>query len=81
MHFLLKEYESTLSEKRRRNPVDYVSTYPRQRTWDQRKAMKNMAKALWPSDVPPESMVGLADLLKAARRRFELWKTLMWNAT
>ena len=49
-----------------------------ERAW---KAMKNMAKALWPSDVPPESMVGLADLLKAARRRFELWKTLMWNAT
>ena len=40
-----------------------------------RKAMKNMAKALWPSDVPPESMEGLADLFKGARRRFELWKT------
>ena len=40
-----------------------------------RKAMKNMAKALWPSDAPPESMEGLADLFKGARRRFELWKT------
>lgn len=39
-----------------------------------RKAMKNMAKALWPSDAPPESMEGLADLFKGARRRFELWK-------
>ena len=39
------------------------------------KAMKNMAKALWPSDVPPESMEGLADLFKGARHRFELWKT------
>ena len=40
-----------------------------------RKAMKNMAKALWPPDVPPESMEGLADLFNGARRRFELWKT------
>ena len=40
-----------------------------------RKAMKNMAKALWPSDVPPESMEGLADLFKGAWRHFELWKT------
>ena len=40
-----------------------------------RKAMKNMAKALWPSDVPPESMERLADLFKGARRRFKLWKT------
>ena len=35
-----------------------------------RKAMKNMAKALWPSDVPPESMEGLADLFNGAWRRF-----------
>ena len=34
-----------------------------------------MAKALWPSDVPPESMEGLADLFKGARCRFKLWKT------
>ena len=40
-----------------------------------RKAMKNMVKALWPSDVPPESMEGLADLFKGARCQFELWKT------
>ena len=33
-----------------------------------------MVKALWPSDVPPESMEGLANLFKGARRRFELWK-------
>ena len=39
-----------------------------------RKPMKNMAKALWPSDVPPESMEGLADLFKGARHHFELWK-------
>ena len=39
------------------------------------KAMKNMAKALWPSDVPPESMEGLADLFQGAWRQFELWKT------
>ena len=39
------------------------------------KAMKNMAKALWPTDVPPESMEGLADLFKGAWRWSELWKT------
>jgi hypothetical protein len=33
-----------------------------------------MAKALWPSDAPPESMADLASLFKGARRRFELWK-------
>ena len=38
------------------------------------KAMKSMVKALWPSDAPPESMEGLANLFKGARRRFELWK-------
>ena len=36
--------------------------------------MRNMAKALGPSDDPPESMEGLAYLFKGARRRFELWK-------
>jgi hypothetical protein len=40
-----------------------------------RKAMRNMAKALWPSDAPPESMEGLANLFKGAQRHFELWKT------
>ena len=40
-----------------------------------RKAMNSMVKALWPSDAPPESMEGLADLFMGARRRFELWKT------
>ena len=34
-----------------------------------RKAMRSMAKALWPSDAPP-----LANLFKGAQRRFELWK-------
>ena len=43
-----------------------------ERAW---KAMKNMAKALWPSDAPPESMQGLADMFKGARHCFELWKT------
>ena len=33
-----------------------------------RKAMKNMATALWPSDVPPESMEEFTDLFKGARR-------------
>ncbi|XP_044396375.1 uncharacterized protein [Triticum aestivum] len=40
-----------------------------------RKAMKSMVKALWPSDTPPESMEGLTNLFKGARRRFELWNT------
>ena len=40
-----------------------------------RKAMKNMAKALWTSDTPTESMEGSASLFKGARHRFELWKT------
>ena len=39
-----------------------------------RKSMRSMVKALWPSDTPPESMEGLANLFKGARRRFELWK-------
>jgi hypothetical protein len=36
--------------------------------------MRNMAKALWPSDPPPGSMEELVNLFKGARRRFELWK-------
>ena len=39
------------------------------------KAMRSMGKVLWPSDTLPESMEGLANLFKGARRRFELWKT------
>ena len=39
-----------------------------------RKAMRNMAKALWPSDSPPGMMEELANLFKGARLRFELWK-------
>ena len=41
-----------------------------------RKAMKNIAKALWPSDSPPGMMGELAELFKGARLRFELWKAL-----
>lgn len=40
-----------------------------------RKAMKNMAKALWPSSTPPKSMKGLADVFKGAQHCFEMWKT------
>ena len=39
-----------------------------------RKAMRNMAKALWPSDSPPGLMGELAELFKGARLRFEQWK-------
>ena len=39
-----------------------------------RKAMKSVAKALWPSDVPPESMAELASRFKGAQQRFQLWK-------
>src|SRR5215216_5285969 len=40
-----------------------------------RKAMRSMAKALWPSYTPPESMEGLVNLFKGVRRWFKLWKT------
>ena len=36
--------------------------------------MKSMAKALWPSDAPPDSMAELASRFKGARCRFDLWK-------
>ena len=39
-----------------------------------RKAMRNIAKALWPADSPPGSMEELVNLFKGARRRFALWK-------
>ena len=39
-----------------------------------RKAMRNIAKALWPADSPPRSMEELVNLFKGARRRFGLWK-------
>ena len=32
-YFDLKKHGNTLSEIRRRNPMDYTSTYPRQCTW------------------------------------------------
>ena len=39
-----------------------------------RKAMKSMVKALWPTEVSPESMTELASRFKGARRRFDLCK-------
>lgn len=39
-----------------------------------RKAMRNIAKALWLADAPPGGMEELVTLLKGARRRFGLWK-------
>ena len=39
-----------------------------------RKAMRNIAKALWPADSPPGSMEELVNLFKGARCRFALWK-------
>ena len=37
-----------------------------------RKAMRNIAKALWPADSPPGSMEELVNLFKGARCRFGL---------
>ena len=39
-----------------------------------RLAMQSVAKALWPSASPLESMEELVQLFKGARRRFLLWK-------
>jgi hypothetical protein len=39
-----------------------------------RKSMKNMVKALWPTEVTPDDMAELANRFKGARRCFELWK-------
>ena len=39
-----------------------------------RKAMRSVAKALWPSASPPGSMEELVKLFKGAWRRFRLWK-------
>ena len=38
------------------------------------QAMRNVAKALWPSASPPGSMEELVELFKGARRRIRLWK-------
>ena len=38
------------------------------------KAMRNMDKALWPSDSPPEIMEELVNLFKGACCHFQLWK-------
>jgi hypothetical protein len=55
-------------------PQEEVSTYDGNllkelsKTYEKaRKAIKSMAKALWPSDAPPESMAGLASRFKGAR--------------
>ena len=37
-----------------------------------RRAMRSVAKALWPSTSPPGSMEELVTLFKGARRRFKL---------
>ena len=37
------------------------------------QAMQSIAKALWPSASPPESMEELVKLFRGARRRFLLW--------
>ena len=39
-----------------------------------RKAMRNIAKALWPTHSPPGSMEELVNFFKGARRHFGLWK-------
>ena len=39
-----------------------------------RKAMRNIAKALWPADSPPGSMEELVNLFKGARHLLALWK-------
>jgi hypothetical protein len=39
-----------------------------------RKAMKNMVKALWPTEVAPDDMAELANRFKGAQQRFDLWK-------
>ena len=38
------------------------------------QVMQGVAKALWPSASLPESMGELVQLLKGARRCFQLWK-------
>ncbi|XBJ00892.1 hypothetical protein VPH35_020671 [Triticum aestivum] len=39
-----------------------------------RQVMRGVAQALWPSDSLPEVLGELAEKLKGARRRFQLWK-------
>ena len=39
-----------------------------------RKAMRNIAKALWPADSTPGSMEELVNLFKGARHLLALWK-------
>ena len=37
-----------------------------------REAMKNMVKALWPTEVAPDDMAELANRFKGALRRFKV---------
>ena len=39
-----------------------------------RQAMRGIAQALWPAQSVPEGLGELAEKLKGARRRFQLWK-------
>ena len=39
-----------------------------------RQVMQGIAQALWPSIFIPEGLGELAERLKGARRRFQLWK-------
>src|SRR3954462_12821626 len=39
-----------------------------------RHAMRGVAQALWPAHSTPEGLGELAEKLKGARRRFQLWK-------
>ena len=39
-----------------------------------RKAVRSVAKALWPSESPPGSMEKLVELFKGAQRRIRMWK-------
>jgi hypothetical protein len=55
-------------------PKEEVGTYDRNLLKDlsktserARKAMKSMAQAFWPSEVPPESVAELASRFKGAR--------------
>ena len=41
-----------------------------------RQVMRSVAKALWPSDLPPGSMEQLVELFKGARQCIWLWKIL-----
>ena len=46
-----------------------------------RKATRSIAKVLWPSNAPPESIDGLANLFKGARRHFAWRHFELWTAS